>query len=127
MIKPGMRTAGKYRKPNYWAGGQPPPVALANTWFFRLVSLAFISLVVPVLGLLLRGFVGFFLVMGLAVMAGQREDSLGLVKRAVREGVSENKWLVLFAVSRSCGRRYFRDVICLTSLPGGRFNRPELN
>ena len=78
-------------------------VALCRTWFFRLASVAFIALGVPLLATATRGSLGFLALIYLAVIAGLAERSFGRVLRAMGDGMSLNKWLVLFALWYSIG------------------------
>lgn len=78
-------------------------VALYKTWFFRLASVAFIALGVPLLATATRGTLGFLVLIYLAVLAGLAERSFGRVLRAMGDGMSLNKWLVLFALWYSIG------------------------
>lgn len=78
-------------------------VPLYKTWSFRLASLAFIALGVPLLATATRGTLGFLVLIYLAVLAGLAERSFGRVLRAMGDGMSLNKWLVLFALWYSIG------------------------
>lgn len=78
-------------------------VVLPKTWFFRLASLSFITLGVPLLAIVTRGVLGFVLLTYLAILAGLAEKSFGRVLQTIREAVAHNKWLVLCAVWYSIG------------------------
>lgn len=49
--------------------------SMNNTWFFRLSSLAFVCLATPVIAVNMRGVLGFFLIMALAILAATIEGS----------------------------------------------------
>lgn len=71
---------------------------LSRTWFFRISSLAFISLTTPMLSVPIRGLVGFWLLIGVAVIAGLAENSFSIVSRRVRQGFAANRLLVIFVL-----------------------------
>ena len=70
---------------------------LSKTWFYRILSVAFIALAAPDLSVYIRGLVGFLILVVVAVVAGLAESSFTQVMRLVRQGISENKLLVFFA------------------------------
>ena len=71
---------------------------LSRTLFFWLSSVAFIGLATPIAANWMRGMVGFFPLVGLAILMGMSEGSFNRVLRSISRGFSDNKWLVLFSV-----------------------------
>lgn len=71
---------------------------LSKTWFYRILSVAFIALAAPDLSVYIRGLVGFLILVMTAVVAGLAENSFTETVRLVRQGVSRNKLLVFLSI-----------------------------
>lgn len=71
---------------------------ISRTLFFGLSTVALIALISPTVSFYLRGLLGFFLLTGLALLLALVENSFNRSMRRIRQGISDNKWLVLFAV-----------------------------
>lgn len=81
-----------------WSEPSLEQIDLSKTWFFRILSVAFIVLAAPTLSFYLRGLIGFLVLVLVAVVVGLAENSFTQVMRLVRRGVSENKGLMFFAL-----------------------------
>lgn len=76
---------------------------LNRTLLFWITSAAFIAMLAPTAAVFMRGQVGFTLLIGLAVVIGALERSLGPVLERIREGMAANKLLVAFALWYAVG------------------------
>lgn len=72
--------------------------SLSRTLFFWIISAAFIAMIVPTLAVYMRGHLGFLLVMGIAVLVGAAERSLGPAIDRISSGIAANKLLAFILV-----------------------------
>jgi hypothetical protein len=71
---------------------------LSKSWFFRILTLAFITLITPILGVYLHSPGGFLILLVLSLVVGLVENSLKIALRSIDAGIVKNKWLVLFSL-----------------------------
>ncbi len=63
-------------------------------WLFRLSALAFIALVTPAAAVYLRGVLGFFLILGLAIVAGTVEGSIFWAIATLHDALKKERFLL---------------------------------